>query len=296
MPRRAQILVGTVGILGAINLGCGGNGGSSVGQDGAGGTNGGTGGGTSGSGELVCVAGTIQPCEGPNGCSGTRTCNDDGTGYAACQCGSGAGGGQQVEGTGGSGGVLTDGTGGEPDGGTGGTWSGGTGGDQTGSTGGGQAVGTGGAAPGGVGGTQSTSPCSPDPCNGHGLCQAISATEAVCGCMLGWSGEWCDIPPPPFFYLIEVDCSGGPNPGHCMAGGVAYPVLFEAEHATSCSAVSEVTAGTGSPGTVSEVTMTDSGGEFQYTTGSVVGDTVRISVTCTGVSGEDTSYTQIVLE
>jgi hypothetical protein len=38
----------------------------------------------------ACVPGRVVSCPGPSGCSGTQTCNTEGTGYGSCACGAGA--------------------------------------------------------------------------------------------------------------------------------------------------------------------------------------------------------------
>jgi hypothetical protein len=69
----------------------------------------------------VCAPGEAKDCRGAEACLGTQICNDQGTGFGACQCLSGTGGTSATGGTGGGGsGGSTGGSGGTT-GGTGGT-------------------------------------------------------------------------------------------------------------------------------------------------------------------------------
>ncbi len=55
--------------------------------DGAGGEGGGA---STGSGEMVCVPGKVETCPCAGGGSGVQACNEDGTGFEACECGDGS--------------------------------------------------------------------------------------------------------------------------------------------------------------------------------------------------------------
>ena len=116
----------------------------------------------------VCVPGKSEPCTGPGGCAGGQRCNDQGTGYGACECGTGGGTG------GGMGGGVGGGTGGGTGGGVGGGTGGGTGGgaDDAG-TGGGMGGGGGGGEDAGVdGGTDGGATCDPLAAPGANGCSA----------------------------------------------------------------------------------------------------------------------------
>lgn len=50
----------------------------------------------------LCKAAQVESCVGPNGCTGTRACRADGSGWQACMCGTGGSGGNAGAGVGGS--------------------------------------------------------------------------------------------------------------------------------------------------------------------------------------------------
>lgn len=68
---------------GGVAAGAGGQ--LAAGSGGAGGPAGAAGAG----GAAVCTPGTTQECVGPGACKGGQACKDDGTGYGACDCGTG---------------------------------------------------------------------------------------------------------------------------------------------------------------------------------------------------------------
>lgn len=76
-----------------------------TGSGGAGGQSAGGSGGAAGSKPMVCVPGASVACTGPAGCKGGQACLADGSGYAACDCGSGGAGGGGAAGQGGGGGL-----------------------------------------------------------------------------------------------------------------------------------------------------------------------------------------------
>lgn len=63
-------------------------------------------------GSRVCVPGATQECACPGGAKGAQACNDDGSGFAACDCAGGSGGGAGADGGGQSGSGGTGGAGG----------------------------------------------------------------------------------------------------------------------------------------------------------------------------------------
>lgn len=96
------------------NSGGGGSSSSSSSHSGGGGssstsTSSNSGGGGSTSTGTVCVPGDTQSCVGPGNCAGGQKCNDAGTGYDACDCGSTT---SSSSGTGGNTSTSSSGTGG----------------------------------------------------------------------------------------------------------------------------------------------------------------------------------------
>lgn len=147
----------------------------------------------------VCVPGKSEACTGPGGCAGGQRCNDQGTGFGACECGS-TGGGMG----GGSGGGAGGGTGGGSGGGAGGG-TGGGGADDAGMGGGGGSddAGTGGGAGGGDadGGTDAGVDGGVD---GGVSCNPLAAPGAN-GCSASQKCAWVvlqDMPQP----LGELRC------------------------------------------------------------------------------------------
>ena len=65
----------------------------------------------------TCTPGEREPCFGDGDCSGVKTCNAEGRGFGACECGdgghAGAGGGAGASGAAGSGGAEDAGVGGQ---------------------------------------------------------------------------------------------------------------------------------------------------------------------------------------
>lgn len=133
--------------------------GGSVGTGGAG--DGGSAGSTTGGSQNapLCSPGDTRTCVGPGACAGGQECNDDGTDWSTCDCGSGSGGAEPGTGGAAGGGANTGGTS------TGGTNSGGssTGGVSTGgvnmggsNTGGSGGSNTGGSSTGGTGSSAMT--------------------------------------------------------------------------------------------------------------------------------------------
>jgi hypothetical protein len=61
-----------------------------------------------------CVPGASVICGGPGGCTGFQVCKSDGSGFAECDCGSGAAGGDATSGSSGASGVSASGGSGSP--------------------------------------------------------------------------------------------------------------------------------------------------------------------------------------
>ena len=147
--------------------------------------------------------------------------------------------------------------------------------------------------------------CSPDPCNGHGVCDD---EDGSCTCLQNFTGEGCDecaqgygnyptcynIPGIP---IMSIDCINGYN---CMAQ-TSYQVSFNHQYADRWSASLEVVSGTGTTGTVSPSsgTITNSNTvHFGYTAPARVsnGHSVRITVTVYGLGGETSSSLQVLIQ
>jgi hypothetical protein len=150
-------------------------------------------------------------------------------------------------------------------------------------------------------------PCDEVDCNGHGTCTDGSCecdpgyanddsdpTDDCDSCDTGYQGyPNCGVIPPPEITNLAIDCSGGPVPGSCAAGGFPYPVDFNATDATSCNATPEVIFGSSSAeGSTSLVNLIGTDGSFDYTTG-LSGGIVRITVDCNGIGGFDTDFIEL---
>ncbi|MBN1258592.1 hypothetical protein JXA05_02445, partial [Candidatus Peregrinibacteria bacterium] len=93
---------------------------------------------------------------------------------------------------------------------------------------------------------------------------------------------------------LEIDCSR--DEGFCVSGGNDYPVNFSVTNAISCTATVEKISGTGTPGSVSSVTLNGTSGSFTYTTGSTAFDVIRITVECIGAKETKSSYIDKTLD
>lgn len=149
--------------------------------------------------------------------------------------------------------------------------------------------------------------CLPNPCLNEGTCTKASES-AVCGCSGNWTGPTCatcpagfggaNCDPVPTITKLEIDCSGGKKPGHCISGGTnhTYPVTFSVTNATLCTANTINTSGSGLPGSTSNCVVNGDSGTFTYTTGSDKGSAIRITVTLAGSGGSANAYIDAMLE
>jgi len=101
-----------------------------------------------------------------------------------------------------------------------------------------------------------------------------------------------DVPPPPEIANLAIDCSGGPVPGSCVAGGFTYPAGFYVANGNNCNAsIQKITAGPGTDGSVSSVVLNGNQGSYTITTGDTGGHTYRTTVDCNGDGGSDSEFT-----
>ncbi len=115
------------------------------------------------------------------------------------------------------------------------------------------------------------------------------------------SGEMA--PEPIEITNLAIDCSGGPWPGVCAAGGLVYPVSFQVSGSVlpeGCSAQAMKLSGSGSAGSCSEMAplqldqnTQEWAGSFSYTTGSTGGNWIRITVECQGQEGVEAKQSHI---
>ena len=135
--------------------------------------------------------------------------------------------------------------------------------------------------------------CMSDPCFTGVECTDKLAPEVgyTCSeCPVGYlgDGETCTEIPAPVITNLVIDCSA--TSGYCMSSGgsniYTYPFTFSVSDATSCTAGTEVIIGTGTSGSPSVVNLVVNDGSFTYTTGSSNGNTIRITVSCTGPGGD----------
>jgi hypothetical protein len=125
---------------------------------------------------------------------------------------------------------------------------------------------------------------------------AAGQTNTYCFAAEDWSNnmsaEDCitvnRLYPAPSVHDLVVDCSGGPVPGSCVAGGFPYPATFIGENSTSCSA-------SATKGSTSAVNLNGNAGSFTYITGPS-GEYVTVTATCNGPGGSDNDSTQIELQ
>ena len=142
-----------------------------------------------------CVPGSTTSCDCPGALAGVQTCADDGLRYHVCICSAGDSVDEDVD---------------APD----------AGGDID--------------APE-VADTETSTPCDPDPCNGHGVCE-----QGVCGCATGYSGSWCERCAPGFLDYPECStdqCFPDPCNGHgaCEAGACTCFTGYTGSHCEACA-------------------------------------------------------------
>ncbi len=111
-------------------------------------------------------------------------------------------------------------------------------------------------------------------------------------CANGYGPAYPVCDPSPVISRLKVDCSETYD--ICFAGGAnTYPVTFQVQYADGCTAELEVIVGYGTTGSTSAVVLDGTDGSFEYTTGSQGGNTVRITVICTGSGGSDSAYKDV---
>ena len=91
---------------------------------------------------------------------------------------------------------------------------------------------------------------------------------------------------------LGIDCGDEP----CWAGGTTYPVRFNVSNTTNCAAHVEMVSGSGTPGSVSEVTIDNGLGYFDYTTGSTAYNTVKLIIECENSGKMASAHINVTLE
>lgn len=98
--------------------------------------------------------------------------------------------------------------------------------------------------------------------------------------------ESVNVPEKPDITNLAIDCSS--TGGFCISNWpTPYPVTFTVSDALNCTANTQVFSGVGTPGSVSLVGLNGEAGSFTWSTGSTAGDTIRLTVDCTGDGGSD---------
>ena len=102
-----------------------------------------------------------------------------------------------------------------------------------------------------------------------------------------------NVPEKPEITNLAIDCNYPPAPGFCVAGGYPYPMFLNVTDANNCVATPTLSSGAGTPGSTSSVILNGTDGTFDFTTGSLGGSVIKVTVDCNGDGGFDSEFIEI---